>query len=117
MISEIIRDSYKDQLNELNLLEMLTSKTTKHIIFSSHPRQILIFFLIAGPEVKENPKLTLQVAKILENLEKLDKMGLVSKSNSYKKIMEDIHKDVTSKTEIRGKLEKELATLKAVIFF
>jgi hypothetical protein len=67
--------------------------------------------------VKENPKITLQVAKILENLEKLEKMGLVSKSNSYKKIMEDIHKDVTSKTEIRGKLEKELATLKAVIFF
>jgi len=92
MICEIIRDSYKNQLNELNLFEMLTS-----------------------PEVKENPKLTLQVAKILENLEKLEKMGFVSKSNSYKKIMEDIHKDVTSKAEIRGKLEKELATLKATM--
>jgi hypothetical protein len=39
-----------------------------------------------------NSKLTLQVAKILENLEKLEKSGMVSKANSYKKIMDDIHK-------------------------
>jgi Ras GTPase-activating-like protein IQGAP2/3 len=89
MICEIIKDSYKEHLNELNLLDLLT-----------------------GSDVKMNSKLTLQVAKILENLEKLEKNGMVSKANSYKKIMDDIHKDVASKTEMRGKLEKELTTLK-----
>jgi len=69
MICEIIKDSYKEHLNELNLLDLLT-----------------------GSDVKMNSKLTLQVAKILENLEKLEKNGMVSKTNSYKKIMDDIHK-------------------------
>jgi hypothetical protein len=69
MICEIIKDSYKEHLNELNLLDLLT-----------------------GSDVKMNSKLTLQVAKILENLEKLEKSGMVSKANSYKKIMDDIHK-------------------------
>lgn len=69
MICEIIKDSYKEHLNELNLLDLLT-----------------------GSDVKMNSKLTLQVAKILENLEKLEKSNMVSKANSYKKIMDDIHK-------------------------
>eukprot|EP01122_Echinamoeba_exundans_P013058 TRINITY_DN5634_c0_g2_i1.p1 TRINITY_DN5634_c0_g2~~TRINITY_DN5634_c0_g2_i1.p1 ORF type:complete len:996 (+),score=278.15 TRINITY_DN5634_c0_g2_i1:360-3347(+) len=92
MICEIIVDSAQEALSQIDLLDLLT-----------------------GPEVSGNTKLTVTVGKILENLETLDHVGLVSKSNHYKKILEDIQSDLKQKAMLRGKIAKEVAVLKTTL--
>jgi len=91
MICDIIVDSYKDSLAELNLLELLT-----------------------GPEVSGNSKLTVTVGKILENLEQLEEKGVVHKKDNYKSVMESIQTDIKQKSMMREKIEKESEIMKAV---
>lgn len=92
MICEIIVDSAQEALSQLDLLDLLT-----------------------GPEVSGNTKLTVTVGKILENLETLDHVGLVSKASHYKKILDDIQHDLKQKAMLRGKIAKELTVLKTTI--
>ena len=88
MIADIIKETYKDSLSELDLLGLLT-----------------------GPEASGNSKLTQTIGKILENLEKLEARGIVSKQNRYKTVMDDIQQDLWQKASMRSKLEKERAQL------
>jgi serine/threonine protein kinase len=88
MIADIIKDTYKDTLGDLDLLGLLT-----------------------GPEASGHSKLTQTIGKILENLEKLEARGLVSKKDRYKSILEDIQQDLWQKASMRSKLEKERAQL------
>jgi serine/threonine protein kinase len=88
MIADIIKETYKDTLGDLDLLGLLT-----------------------GPEASGNSKLTQTIGKILENLEKLEVRGLVSKQNRYKSVMDDIQQDLWQKASMRSKLEKERAQL------
>lgn len=88
MIADIIKETYKDTLGDLDLLGLLT-----------------------GPEASGHSKLTQTIGKILENLEKLEARGLVSKQDRYKSILDDIQQDLWQKASMRSKLEKERAQL------
>lgn len=88
LIADIIQEAYKDSLGELDLLGLLT-----------------------GPEASGNTKLTQTIGKILENLDKLEVKGMVSKKDRYKSILDDIQKDLWQKASMRSKLEKEKTQL------
>lgn len=88
LVADIIQETYKDSLGELDLLGLLT-----------------------GPEASGHSKLTQTIGKILENLEKLEAKGLVSKKDRYKSILDDIQQDLWQKASMRSKLEKEKAQL------
>lgn len=88
LIADIIQETYKDTLGELDLLGLLT-----------------------GPEATGHAKLTRTIGKILENLETLESRGIVSKANRYKTVLDDIQKDLWQKASVREKLDKERAQL------
>ena len=88
LVADIIQEAYKDSLGELDLLGLLT-----------------------GPEASGNTKLTQTIGKILENLDKLEARGMVSKKDRYKSILDDIQKDLWQKASMRSKLEKEKTQL------
>lgn len=88
LVADIIQEAYKDTLGELDLLGLLT-----------------------GPEASGNTKLTQTIGKILQNLEKLETRGMVSKKDRYKSILDDIQKDLWQKASMRSKLEKEKTQL------
>ncbi|XP_049850344.1 ras GTPase-activating-like protein rgaA [Schistocerca gregaria] len=88
MIVDIIKNSHKDSLANMNLFEVLTS-----------------------PQVFGDSRLNQRVRKILSNLDKLQEKGMVSKDDNYNSILNDIQNDLAQRASVCSQLEKEIKQL------
>jgi len=63
----------------------------------------------------KNKELSTQINKILENIQKLEEMGKVTKDDNYESFVHAVALEVANRTEIRDRQRKEIARLTATL--
>jgi len=83
---------------------------------AEEPNLVSVFKLVKEWCAKENNKdVAKNLAKAQENLDVLEKAGMVAKSDNYDSFLRAVALEVTNRTERREALRKEIAKLKATI--
>jgi hypothetical protein len=83
---------------------------------AEEPNLVSVFKLVKDWCAKENNKdVAKNLAKAQENLDVLEKAGMVSKTDNYDSFLRAVALEVTNRTERREALRKEIAKLKATI--
>jgi len=83
---------------------------------AEEPNLVSVFKLVKNWATQQNNKdVAKNLAKAQENLDTLEKAGMVSKSDNYDSFLRAVALEVTNRTERREALRKEIAKLRATI--
>jgi len=83
---------------------------------AEEPNLVSVFKLVKNWSTQQNNKeVAKNLAKAQENLDTLEKAGMVAKSDNYDSFLRAVALEVTNRTERREALRKEIAKLKATI--